>query len=411
MEIEEPPLENAFIPTIPDIVSAPKPKKKQAKRIAYDFALLQTFCNENGITLLEDYSQKFVTRNMMVNGTCRNQDCKETFTLGFRTLYRNNTGYCIACSKKDHTSRIQKGCLSKYGVEHALQCPTVLEKVKQTCLEKYGYNNPSQNEDVKQKIKDTCEKVYGGSPAKTKAVRDKFKATCVDKYGCENPQQNADVRLKTETTFLTKYGQKCSFESPELMAISKQTILKKYNVEHISQAESVKEKTKQTNLKKYGKEYTLQVESIKEKGKQTSMSRYGVEHPMQCPAVSEKSLHKAHKYKLFTFPSGNEIYTQGYEHFALRDMIDIHHISEEDIVTNRKDVPKLWYSDTNNKKHRHFVDIYIPSQNKCIEIKSSWTVNIEKSHVFQKQVAAKKEGFLYEIWVYSSVGKLETIHP
>lgn len=326
-------------------------------------------------------------------------------------MYRNNTGYCITCSKKDHAIRIQKGCLSKYGVEHALQCPTVLEKVKQTCLEKYGYNNPSQNEDVKQKIKDTCEKVYGGSPAKTKAVRDKFKATCVDKYGCENPQQNVDVRLKTETTFLTKYGQKCSFESPELMAIGKQTVLLRYGCEYATQAESVKEKTKQTNLKKYGKVHPLQCDTVKEKSRQTSMARYGVEYPMQCPAVSEKSLHKAHKYKLFTFPSGNEIYTQGYEHFALRDLIDIHHISEEDIVTNRKDVPKLWYSDTNNKKHRHFVDIYIPSQNKCIEIKSSWTVNIEKSHVFQKQVAAKKEGFLYEIWVYSSVGKLETIHP
>ena len=24
-------------------------------------------------------------------------------------------------------------------------------------------------------------------------------------------------------------------------------------------------------------------------------------------------------------------------------------------------------------KHRHFVDIFIPSQNKCIEVKSTWT--------------------------------------
>jgi hypothetical protein len=175
MEIEDPPLENAFIPTIPDIVSAPKPKKKQAKRIYFDFALLQTFCNENGITLLEDYSQKFVTRNMMVNGTCRNQDCKETFTLGFRTLYRNNTGYCITCSKKDHASRIQKGCLSKYGVDNARKCPIINEKVKQTCLDKYGCEYPSQNEVVKQKMKDTCEKVYGGHPLKNNEVQEKRK--------------------------------------------------------------------------------------------------------------------------------------------------------------------------------------------------------------------------------------------
>jgi hypothetical protein len=48
------------------------------------------------------------------------------------------------------------------------------------------------------------------------------------------------------------------------------------------------------------------------------------------------------------------------------------------------------------------VDIFIPSQNFCIEVKSTWTMekNIEK--VFQKQEAGKKSGYNYEIWIYDN---------
>ena len=55
----------------------------------------------------------------------------------------------------------------------------------------------------------------------------------------------------------------------------------------------------------------------------------------------------------------------------------------------------LQYTDANNKKHRHYVDIYIPSQNRCIEVKSTWTLT--KDNVFLKQEAGKKLGYKYEI--------------
>ena len=54
------------------------------------------------------------------------------------------------------------------------------------------------------------------------------------------------------------------------------------------------------------------------------------------------------------------------------------------------------------KKHRQYVDIFIPSQNKCIEVKSDWTVKEED--VLLKQQAVKDAGYKCEVWVYNRKG-------
>jgi hypothetical protein len=56
------------------------------------------------------------------------------------------------------------------------------------------------------------------------------------------------------------------------------------------------------------------------------------------------------------------------------------------------------------KKHRHYVDIFIKSQNRCIEIKSVWTAQKKKDNIFLKQNAGKELGYKYEIWVYNGKG-------
>jgi len=69
-------------------------------------------------------------------------------------------------------------------------------------------------------------------------------------------------------------------------------------------------------------------------------------------------------------------------------------------VTGCKNVPEIWYND-NNKKRRHYVDIFIPSQNRCIEIKSTWTAEKKKDNIYLKQNAGKELGYSYEIWIYN----------
>ena len=103
-------------------------------------------------------------------------------------------------------------------------------------------------------------------------------------------------------------------------------------------------------------------------------------------------------------PSGKEIKYQGYENFALNEIIN-NNIKEYDIITGCNNVPKIYYTDENGKKHFHFVDIFIKSQNKCIEVKSTWTLSLKKDNIFLKQKFAKEKGYEYEIWVFNKKGE------
>ena len=108
-------------------------------------------------------------------------------------------------------------------------------------------------------------------------------------------------------------------------------------------------------------------------------------------------------------PSGKIELVQGYEPFALKELIDLN-IEESDIITGSKNVPIIWYNDKNGKKRRHYVDIFIPSQNRCIEIKSTWTAKKKQDSIYLKQNAAKDLGYKYEIWVYDGKGKKLECH-
>ena len=124
--------------------------------------------------------------------------------------------------------------------------------------------------------------------------------------------------------------------------------------------------------------------------------------------ISEKQQKNSYKLKEFKYPSGKIIYFQGYENRALNDLLNLN-IDENDIIISRKDVPEIYYIDENNIKHRHCVDIYVKSLNKCIEVKSIWTYNVNKDKVIEKQLTGKKLGYLYEIWIYDKKGNKEII--
>jgi len=117
----------------------------------------------------------------------------------------------------------------------------------------------------------------------------------------------------------------------------------------------------------------------------------------------DKISKKSYSKKEFIFPSGKIELIQGYEHFALNELLHLENIEEDEILVGAKNVPKIWYKDETDKLHRHYVDIFIPSKNLCIEVKSTWTM--KKTNVFLKQSAGKELGYNYEIWVYDPKGK------
>ena len=161
-----------------------------------------------------------------------------------------------------------------------------------------------------------------------------------------------------------------------------------------------------TLMKNYGVEHSLQSEEIREKMKATLMKNYGVEHSLQNAEVMEKASKNAYKLKEYIYPSGAIIKMQGYEHFALDELLQ--ELTEHDIVTGSQNVPEVWYEDEWGKRHRYYVDIFIPSQNRCVEVKSTWTFKIKQHIVYLKQQALKDAGYKCEIWVYDAKGdKLE----
>ena len=112
-----------------------------------------------------------------------------------------------------------------------------------------------------------------------------------------------------------------------------------------------------------------------------------------------------YRLKEYIMPSGKIIYYQGFEHFAIDDLLK-DNIDETDIITCKTQVPILYYFDNNNKKRRHFVDIFIPSKYLCIEVKSEYTASINSDIITLKQQHAQEMGYKYEIWIYDRKGNI-----
>lgn len=135
----------------------------------------------------------------------------------------------------------------------------------------------------------------------------------------------------------------------------------------------------------------------------TMMQRYGVKYIQHCPEMFAKIQNKSFKWKQFTFPSGKIIELQGYEHFAVRDLLKIH--AESDIKCGRgsKEVPSVKYV-FENKNKVYYPDIYIPKLNKIIEVKSTYTYNLSLKRNLAKKKSCIEKGYSFEFVFYNKKG-------
>ena len=345
--------------------------------------------------------------------------------------------------------KIKDTCMERYDVEHCMLLDETKQKIKNTCIERFGVKSPLQNESIKQKSRDTCMERFGvESPLQNESIKQKVRNTCIERYGVENPSQSEEVKQKKIDTCMEHFNVPCSFQSEEVKQKSRDTCMERFGVEYCMQSEEVKQKgkdtclekygvghpmlldeikrkIKNTNIERFGVENPLQNESIKQKSRDTCMERfgvecplqneevkqkirntcierYGVEHPMQVPEIADKCSKSAFTKKNYTLPSGKILQIQGYEHFALDECVTIY--QEDDIINGMPNVPEIWYNDEDGKKHRHYVDLFIPSKLLCIEVKSTWTAEKKKDNIFLKQKSGKALGYQYEIWVYDGKG-------
>jgi len=333
--------------------------KIKLSKVKYDSNVLIEYCNKSNIILNFDYSNEYVNRDTFIEGLCKNDNCDKLFKKPLRELLKIG-GYCIDCSKENGKQKIVKTNLIKFGVTNPMQNENIKNKLKQSILNKYGVEHILKLEKIQQQIREKSMHKYGVPYVlQSSVIKEKSIETNLKKYGVKNPQQNKEI----------------------------------------------KEKTMQTNLIKYGNKSPTGNNIIKQKVIQTNLERYGVPHHSQNSEVAELILKNSYNKKEYILPSGNTLYLQGYEPFMLDHLLMIENIDEDDIFTKRNEVPEIWYNDKNGKKRRHYVDFYIKSQNRCVEVKSTFT-NQEKNNVFEKQKAAKDLGLKYEIWILNKEGDL-----
>ena len=437
--------------------------------IRYNYEFLQNFCKEYNIILLKDYSSEKINRDSIIEGKCKSENCNEHFKRRLRSLVDNNSYHCLECYSKLVDNKRKNTNLNKYGVTNVTKLKETQNKIINTNLEKYNCERPSQNKEIKDKIKKTNinksneekQKIYSkrkNTNKQTRGIefldfskealyklRNDFNIKLLDNnynetdlnfydniyregiiyFKCIVDNCN-DINCKTFRQIKDKSGAYCEKHTQENMitkcketninntgydnpmknqeirekAISK--LIETHN--NPEKSKEIKNKTKNANLKNNGVEYPQQSYTIKLKTIKTNNRKFGVDYPAQNTEIMEKQSKNAYKLKDYTLPSGNILKIQGYENYALDDILK-EGILEEEIINGCNNVPEIWYTDENNKKHRHYVDIFIPSQNRCIEVKSTWTAEKKKDCIFLKQQAGKELGYNYEIWVYDGKGE------
>jgi hypothetical protein len=61
-----------------------------------------------------------------------------------------------------------------------------------------------------------------------------------------------------------------------------------------------------------------------------------------------------------------------------------------------------------NKNHIYYPDIYIPDQNRIIEVKSVWTYNLDINKILYK-AREVSINHIFELWIYDSNKKLVSL--
>jgi len=112
--------------------------------------------------------------------------------------------------------------------------------------------------------------------------------------------------------------------------------------------------------------------------------------------------------KLFCFPRlGKTVMVMGYEPFALSRLLRLG-ISEEELFRGFQQRPQIpYFFDT--KWRLYHPDIWLPAQNRLIEVKSEFTMQIQQDKNLAKLSATQNRGYKAEIQIFDRWGDLRRI--
>lgn len=342
--------------------------------------------------------------------------------------YVDNKGKLDVIFECGHTGKISYNKFQKG--ERCSNKSCVDKKVKETSIKLFGVPSYTQTDEYQEARKETSMTNYGVDHyRKTEECQQRLKEHFMEKYGVEHWFQTDQFRENQKQWCLEKYGVEYYAQTDEMKAKVVNTNLLRYGFPSSFQHESVKEKVRLTNMQRYGVPYTLMDKQLRLKSHQrifdiygvfnvsqnaeiqarkmaTSLARYGVEYPMQDVTIQHRSQSRAFTAKPFSYPSGNIVKVQGYEHHALNLLLE--HYDEDDITTGLSNMPEFWYHGSDNKYHRYFPDIYIKKDNLIIEVKSTYTAFLNKDKIRLTGKTVKYNGYNFMLMVFDKNGKLLT---
>ena len=322
-------------------------------------------------------------------------------------------------------SKTEKTSLEKYGVKRAFCLPEVYQKIRKIHKEKYGVEYPLQCKEIQEKIDVIFQQNIG---AKRPFLSDSFLAQMEDKYGhkffgCTErykeimlDKYGAESFVESEAfrqQMLDKYGTEYFIQSEEC----KKQMLEKYGVEHYIQSDSFKtqmldkygteyfiqsEECKRQMLEKYGVEHYIQSDSFKTQ----MLDKYGVEHAMQNPDLFRKAQRSSFKRKPYVW-DGQTFMVLGYEDRALEDLFSKEG-SKVVYAGEDENIPVFEYFGDDGKYHTYYPDMFMPLENRFIEVKSVYTYNKNPSKTLQKAIRVS-EDHLFELWIYNHKAIVEIL--
>jgi len=242
-----------------------------------------------------------------------------------------------------------------------------------------------------------------------------FSVTCSKSCAAlyTNRKTTGDQARKKSESISKSYWKKDLKTRKEIQEKRKKSIFEKYGVDHNFLIPEVRDKITKGNIEKYGDPIVTRNPEIIEKIKKTNSLKYGGNSPMCSNEVKIKSRMKCldkfgidgpplGTYKKYEMPSGRIVKYLGFEDRAFNFLLT--EMKENDFIPyvgNNSEFPIIEYVDNLDTKRRYFPDIFIPKLNKIIEVKSSWTYEINKEINDIKAETCKKLGYSFEFWIYN----------
>jgi hypothetical protein len=318
-----------------------------------------------------------------------------------KSEYKNNKSVSVICSCGSPTrislNDIKRGrkCLScktentyktnniKYGCNNVFENSDIKKKSIATSIRKYGVNHPSKHPSVQKKKEETCLKNHGTKWYFCKdEIYEKIRKTHFAKYGVNYPLQSTDIQAKIDKVFIEKMGVKRPMLS---------------------------EQFGMWMLEKYGNENYVLTDDYKKK----MVDLYGNESPMRCPELFRKAAASSYRRKKY-INGKKEYYVLGYEPRCLDKLFQDGKLNTDVFAGEDKEIPFFEYNcgkcvkckNTSDNIHIYYPDVYIKSENRIIEVKSTWTLLLGMKNIYSKMLKVS-EKYVCELWVYDAKNLLE----